>query len=115
MLTSITKFVENTGIYKNQYASWNDTSVAHVFIRLITKKNHPYNDEPLSIESYLEDHALMLGYIEWKKTQPPKNFSLYNFTPESMTSFIELITHDTRNIDELWEIWKTRMMEPQSN
>jgi len=47
----------------SEYAHWNDTSVAHMFIRLITKTNHPYNDCKLTFGEYQNDYNILKGYI----------------------------------------------------
>jgi hypothetical protein len=104
-----------------EYLCWNDRSVAHIFLRLITKTKfllivdpeHPYyNDNLLTLDEFNEDYKMLEGYIEWKRiNQPMQNLSLYNFTPDSMTSFLSLINYDTNNRDELIELWENVMMK----
>ena len=99
-----------------EYLCWNDRSVAHIFLRLITKTKfllivdpeHPYyNDNLLTFDEFNEDYKMLEGYIEWKRINKPiQNFSLYNFTPDSMTYFLRLINYDTNNRDELIELCK---------
>jgi hypothetical protein len=93
-----------------EYVYWNDTAIAHIFTRLITKTNHPYNDNPLTLDEFNKDYNLLQDYIEWRKQNVKKGFSLYNFTYDSMISFLHLIDYDTNNKDELIQIWKTTMM-----
>lgn len=98
-----------------EYLCWNDTSVADTFFRLITKRkillnvdfnSHDYNDNLLTLEEFNHDYKMLEGYIEWKrKNKPIQKFSFYNFTPHSMASFLQLITYDTNNRDELIELW----------
>ena len=45
-----------------------------------------------------------------KKTICKKRVSLYNFTYDSMISFLHLIDYDTNNKDKLIKIWKATMM-----
>ena len=104
-----------------EYLCWNDTSIAHIFLRLITKTkflliidiNHPYdNDNLLTLDEFNDDYKMLEGYIEWKRINKPiQNFSLYNFTPDSMTYFLRLINYDTNNRDELIELWENQMMK----
>ena len=104
-----------------EYLCWNDTSVAHIFTRLITKTkflinvepNHPYyNDNILTLDEFNNDYKMLEDYIEWKRIYKPiQKSSLYNFTPDSMTSFLQLITYDTNNKDKLIELWENVMMK----
>ena len=93
-----------------EYIYWNDTAIAHMFSRLITKTNQPYNDTPLTLYEFNKDYNLLQDYIEWRKQFVKKGFSLYNFTYDSMISFLHLIDYDTNNKDELIKIWKATMM-----
>jgi hypothetical protein len=74
-----------------EYKYWNDTSVAHMFSRLITKTNQPYNNTPLTLDEFNKDYNVLQDYIEWRKKNVKKGFSLYNFTYDSMISFLHLI------------------------
>ena len=104
-----------------EYLCWNDTSVAHIFTRLITKTkfliniepSHPYyNDNLLTLDEFNNDYKMLEDYIEWKRIYKPiQKSSLYNFTPDSMTSFLQLITYDTNNKDKLIELWENVMMK----
>jgi len=104
-----------------EYLCWNDTSVAHIFTRLITKTkflinvepSHPYyNDNILTLDEFNNDYKMLEDYIEWKRIYKPiQKSSLYNFTPDSMTFFLQLITYDTNNRDELIELWENVMMK----
>lgn len=93
-----------------EYVYWNDTAIAHIFTRLITKTNHPYNDNPLTLDEFNKDYNLLQDYIDWRKQYVKKGVSLYNFTYDSMISFLHLIDYDTNNKDELIKIWKNTMM-----
>ena len=95
---------------QDTYSSWNDTSVAHLFTRLITKNNLPYNNTPLTQQEFDSDYQLLSGYIEWKKNHHmSSSFSLYHFTPNNMSRFLNLIDYNTQNKDELLNLWKTTM------
>ena len=105
-----------------EYLCWNDTSVAHIFTRLITKTrflinvepSHPYyNDNLLTLDEFNNDYKMLTDYIEWKRINQSfgKKISLYNFTPDSMTSFLKLIEYDKNNKDELIELWENVMMK----
>ena len=105
-----------------EYLCWNDTSVAHIFTRLITKTrflinvepSHPYyNDNLLTLDEFNNDYKMLADYIEWKRINQSfgKKISLYNFTPDSMTSFLKLIEYDKNNKDELIELWENVMMK----
>jgi hypothetical protein len=104
-----------------EYLCWNDTSVAHIFTRLITKTkflinvepSHPYyNDNLLTLDEFNNDYKMLEDYIEWKRIYKPiQKFSFYNFTPDSMRTFLQLITYDTNNRDELIELWENVMMK----
>jgi len=96
--------------HTNEYVYWNDTSVAHMFTRLITKTNHPYNNTPLTIDKFNKDYNMLKDYIEWRKERVKTVFSLYNFTYNNMINFLQLIDFDKNNTDELIEIWKNTMM-----
>ena len=91
----------------SDYSYWNDTSVAHMFIRLMIKKNHPYNENSLTLDEFNADYKTLKDYIDWKKQNNINSLSLYNFTIESMTYFLDLIKYDTDNTDELRKIWHT--------
>ena len=104
-----------------EYLCWNDTSVAHIFTRLITKTkfliyvepSHPYyNDNLLTLDEFNHDYKMLEDYIKWKRVYKPiQKSSLYNFTPDSMTSFLKLITYNTNNRDELIELWESVMIK----
>jgi hypothetical protein len=83
-----------------------------MFVRLITKTNHPYNDNPLTLDEFNSDYKELNDYIEWRNTARRVNsgFGLYNFTNDNMTSFLNLINFDTNNNDELLELWRTQMI-----
>ena len=92
-----------------EYIYWNDTSTAHMFIRLMTKTNHPYNNNPLTLDEFNKDYKKLSDFIEWKSKNPNNSFSLYHFTIDRMTSFLQLIRYDTDK--DLLELWKTKMMK----
>ena len=108
-----------------EYLCWNESSVAHIFLRLITKtkffiiteENHPiHNDNFLTLEEFNDDYKMLEGYIEWKRNyQPIQNYSYYNFSPDKMSAFLKLINYDSNNRNELIKLWKKEMMkEPNS-
>jgi hypothetical protein len=84
-----------------------------MFIRLITKTNHPYNNNPLTLDEFNQDYKKVSDFIDWKSQNPniKNSFSLYHFTIDRMTSFLQLIRYDTDNKDDLIELWKTKMMK----
>jgi len=104
-----------------EYLCWNDSSVANLFIRLITKTkflinvepSHPYyNDNLLTLDEFNDDYKVLEDYIEWKRLyQADQTSSIYNFTPDIMTSFLKLIKYDTVNRDELIELWENIMLK----
>lgn len=88
-----------------EYSYWNDTSVAHMFIRLLNKTNYS------TIDEFNKDYEMLKGYIEWKRINKKNGgFSMYNFSIESMTSFIDLISYDANDNGELTKIWNTKML-----
>jgi hypothetical protein len=93
-----------------EYTYWNDTAVAHMFMRLITKTNNPYNDTPLSLDEFNKEYNLLRDYIEWRKHNVKKGFSLYNFTYENMMSLLHLMNYHINNKDELLKIWNTTII-----
>jgi hypothetical protein len=76
---------------EKEFEYWNDTSIAHMFTRLITKTNHPYNNTPLLLDEFNKDYNLLKNFIEWRKkyrSNPVKiGVSLYNFTNDNMLLF----------------------------
>ena len=105
-----------------EYSCWNDASVAHIFIRLITKTKYSsiitdtsrpdYNENILTLEEFNRDYKTLEGYIEWKRINNPIHpFSFYNFTPDNMTSFLQLINYETNNRDGLIRLWENVMMQ----
>ena len=95
------------------YENWNDTSVAHMFIRLINKINHPYNNDKLTLNEFNKDYDLLQGYIEWRhhkynnfKTQ----FSLYNYSYNNLNELMNLINYEIDNKTELLNIWNNKIL-----
>ena len=64
----------------SNYYQWNDTSVSHTFIRLITKINHPFNHNKLTLEEFQNDYNQLKGYIE----NYINTYTSYNFTQNNM-------------------------------
>jgi hypothetical protein len=92
------------------FSQHNDTAIAHLFVRLITKTNSPYNKNKLTEYEFNEEYEYLKKYIEWKKIQSQtNNFSLYNFSPKKMSSFLSLISWDSSNENELLKLWKVTM------
>ena len=89
------------------FERWNDTSIAHMFIRLISKTNHPYSDMHLSREQFDADYELLEKYIEWRRKNQivQKPNSSYNFNYSSMSFLLENIDYDTQNQEELSRLW----------
>ncbi len=92
------------------FAYWNDTSIAHMFIRLITKTNHPYNNVSLTLEEYQNDYNTLKCYMEWHELNYAKSFSLYNFTQTNMLEIFNQMDYNIDNKDYLLELWKTKML-----
>ncbi len=92
------------------FSLWNDTAIAHIFMRLINKTNHPYNTTTLTLQEFNNDYTTIKSYIEWKNNNNNNKFSLYNFTPTNMTELINLINYDTSNKEELLKIWRTTIL-----
>lgn len=114
--------IDNDPVLKNgiknsdprDFKCWNDTSVAHSFIRLMTKRNHPFNETPLSLEKFNEEYAILKDYIEWRGDKGSSSADDYNFTYDSMTNFINMIDYNTNNEAELSKIWtETIFRSPQ--
>ena len=95
------------------FESWNDTSIAHMFIRLMTKINHPYSDYLLSREEFESDYELLDKYIDWRKNADIVQLyeSSYIFTIDNMSYLLNKIDYDTHNDDELRQIWNTIMLK----
>jgi len=89
------------------FERWNDTSIAHMFIRLISKTNHPYNDMHLSREQFDADYELLEKYIEWRREKQivQKPNSSYNFNCLSMLFLFENIDYDIQNQENLSRLW----------
>lgn len=95
-----------------KFEQWNDTSVAHMFIRLMTKSNHPYNDNmPLSREQFDADYELLENYINWRKNKHivQHNNSSYNYTIDSMLYLLNRIDYDTQNLGEVSQLWNNML------
>ena len=96
--------------YDDNFDIWNGTSIAHMFIRLITKTHHPFgNDERLSSEHFTKEYNTLQQFIKWHETHP-KQYMLYNFTQDSMNELLNRISYDVDNKDELLQIWNTTMV-----
>jgi hypothetical protein len=89
---------------QNNFSSWNETAVAHMFVRIITKKNHPYNKTPLTLDEFNNDYNTMKEFIKWHKDNP-KIYFLYNFTQDNMNELIDQISYETNNEIYLRELW----------
>lgn len=92
------------------YACLNDTAIAHIFSRIITKTNLPYNKNILTLEEFNNDYNIIKGYIEWHKINHiEKKFSLYNLTQNNMIEIMNLINYNVDNKDELQKFWRTKI------
>ena len=65
---------------KYNFKQWNDTSIAHLCLRLITKSNHPLNAAGLSKEQYNCEYELFKKYLNWHKTNYKSYGSDYDFS-----------------------------------
>jgi hypothetical protein len=88
----------------NNYHLWNDTSVTHLLVRLISKRNHPYNESLLTESEFKKDYIELIHYIEWRKPIQTIH-SLYDFTEDNMVKLISLISWDKDNREELLTLW----------
>lgn len=89
----------------SNYASWNDTAVAHMFMRLIYKINHPYNYDKLSVEQFQDDYNELKGYIDWHQNNYVNSSGLYNLTQTNIRHIFEKIDYDVDNRQELLDFW----------
>lgn len=94
------------------FSQWNDATISGMFIRLMTKTNHPYDTKVLSELEFDIDYDTMNAYIKWKTTNydDEPNQSDYNFSPTHMAWFLEQIKY-TSNIDELNVVWQNSMIK----
>ena len=83
---------------------WNGTSIAHMFIRLMTKTNHPYNNLSLTLEEFNHDYNMLKDFIKWHKNNH-KTYLLYNFTQDNMNEFINCISYETDNEEHVKKLW----------
>ena len=89
----------------NNFFLWNGTSIAHMFIRLITKTNHPYDDNlSLTLEEFNNDYNMLKEFIKWHKNNH-KTYLLYNFTQDNMNELINFISYETDNKEHLNKLW----------
>ncbi len=89
----------------NNYHLWNDTSVTHLLVRLISRRNHPYNERLLTEDEFRDDHNVLIDYIAWRKPIQTTD-SLYDFTEDNMVKLISLINWDKDNHEELLTLWQ---------
>ena len=88
----------------NNFHLWNGTSIANMFIRLMTKTNQPYNNLPLTLEEFNNDYNTLKDFIKWHKYND-KQYLLYNFTQDNMNECINLINYEIDNKEDLEKIW----------
>ena len=89
----------------NNFHLWNGTSIANIFIRLMTKTNQPYNNNlPLTLEEFNNDYNTLKDFIKWHKYND-KQYLLYNFTQDNMNECINLINYEIDNKEDLEKIW----------
>ena len=101
---------------EDNYAHWNDTVVAHTFMRLIKKTNHPYNNNKLTYDEYQKSHNSLLGYIKWHKLNHKKNTaSLYDFSQENMLHILVNLSYNVDNYDYLIKIWRKDIIGLESD
>lgn len=100
----------------DNYQLWNDTSVALIFTRLMTKKNHPFNEDKLTYDKFLSEYNLLKGFIEWHNGGFYRSSSpLYHFTQGNMREIFDKIDFETDNEEELLELWKTKVRAGRAN
>lgn len=96
----------------SNYYQWNDTSVSHTFIRLITKINHPFNHNKLTLEEFQNDYNQLKGYIEWHKNNHIENYintyTSYNFTQNNMNELFNKIDYNIDNQYFLLNFWNEK-------
>ena len=93
-----------------EFERWNETSIAFMFIRLLSKKNLPYSDSILTLEEFNTDYDTLEKYINWNKYKNIKIAShSYNFTAKNMSYFISLIKYEPDDRDALISKWKSIM------
>jgi len=90
------------------FSLWNGTSVSHMFIRLITKTNHPHSAASLTMEEFENDYNTLKEFIEWHKTNNTNR--LFNFTQENMNKLINAISFRSYNKEELYDLWSEVLM-----
>ena len=80
----------------NNFIFWNGTSIAHMFIGLMTKTN---------LEDFNNDYNILKDFIKWHKNNE-QTYLFYNFTQENMNELLNLITYDTHNNNEhIHKLW----------
>jgi len=95
---------------ENFYA-WNDTAIASVFMRLITKKNYPYSDEYLSYDEYNRCYKQLGEYIKFRRNNNPFVPSpLYKWSDNAVGEIYSLLDYDVDNQSQLIELWKRKII-----
>ena len=85
-----------------------------MFIRLISKTNHPYSDMRLSREQFDADYELLEKYIEWRRknqiVQKPNSFYNVAFVGHVNFYFIGIIFigsfKNLQNLENLEKQWQ---------
>jgi hypothetical protein len=99
----------------SKYELWNDTSVAYIFIRLITKKNIPINENILTFEEFKNEYNILKGYIKWHKNNYKESSPLYNFTQKNLLTIFKKINYKIDNETELLDLWKKIMLRKKDS
>ena len=99
----------------SKYELWNDTSVAYIFIRLITKKNFPINENILTFEEFKNEYNLLKGYIKWHKNNYKESSPLYNFTQKNLLTIFKKINYKKDNEKELLDLWEKIMLRKKDS
>lgn len=99
----------------SKYELWNDTSVAYIFIRLITKKNIPINENILTFEEFNNEYNLLKGYIKWHKNNYKESSPLYNFTQKNLLTIFKKINYKKDNEKELLDLWEKIMLRKKDS
>lgn len=92
------------------FENWNDSTIEYYFIEVITRGNHPHDDNYLSDVEYESKLNTLQNYINWKKKQKLSNFLSFTknttvFTPEKMQKFLDIIRSNKYFEEQLLRLW----------
>ena len=83
-----------------KYDLWNDSSVAYMIGRLMTRTNIPYDDRKLTFEEFNDDYNLLSGFIDWLENNN-RTYSYYKFTYNNLKQILGLIDYSIDNSDQI--------------